>query len=122
MYKKGEEDLFEGKLLLSNFNTKEEIPQGVQDAHRDLAHITSATGELWHSAGADVDDTKECTKRHHKANLSFPGHHHPAISSSVQIKTRLFYLGSVTCKRAFWEKSPKCVSAEGWAVAIQGYP
>lgn len=38
IYKKGEKDLFEGKLLFSNFNTKEEILQGVQDTHRDLAY------------------------------------------------------------------------------------
>lgn len=99
--KKGEKGLFEGKLLFSNFNTKEEILQGVQDTCRDLAHITSATGELCHSAGTAVEDTKECTKKHQKDKLSSPGHHHPAISSSAIIKTRLFCLSSVTCKRAF---------------------
>lgn len=56
-------DLFEGELLFSNFNTKEEILQGVQDTHRDLAHITSATGELCHSAGRAVEKTKECTEK-----------------------------------------------------------
>lgn len=94
-------DLFEGKLLFSSFNTKEEILQGVQDTHRDLAHITSATGELCHSAGTAVKDTKECTKNHQQDNLSFPSHHYPAIPSSVKIKTRLFCLSAVTCKRAF---------------------
>lgn len=39
VYKKGEKDLFEGKLLFSNFNKKEEILQGVQDTHRDLAQV-----------------------------------------------------------------------------------
>lgn len=39
IYKKGGKDLFEGKLLFSNFNTKEEILQGVQDTHRDLVQV-----------------------------------------------------------------------------------
>lgn len=58
-----------------------EILQGVQDIQMGLAHMTNAVGDPCHSAGAAGADTKGHAKGHQRGTLSFPGHHHPAISS-----------------------------------------
>ena len=67
-----------------------EILQGMQDIQMGLAHTTNTIGDLCHSAGAAGADTKERAKRQQKGTLSFPGHHHPAISSH-QWKSNLEY-------------------------------